>query len=75
MARMGIAALYCKPNTSRRGPQHAVYAYVLRGLTVTAPNQVWAMDTTYVSMRRASSTWCGSAWNFDPVRGVLGVQS
>jgi len=50
MRRMGIAALYRKPNTSRRQPQHAVYPYLLRNLAITAPNQVWAMDITYVPM-------------------------
>jgi putative transposase len=50
MARMGIEALYRKPNTSRRAPQHAVYPYLLRNLAVTAPNQVWAMDITYLPM-------------------------
>jgi len=50
MRRMGIAALYRKPNTSRRAPQHAVYPYLLRNLAITAPNQVWAMDITYVPM-------------------------
>jgi putative transposase len=52
MARMGIAALYRKPNTSRRAPQHAVYPYLLRNLAVTTPNQVWAMDITYLPMKR-----------------------
>ena len=50
MARMGIEALYRKPNTSRRQPQHAVYPYLLRNLAVTTPNQVWAMDITYLPM-------------------------
>jgi putative transposase len=50
MQRMGIAALYRKPNTSRREPQHAVYPYLLRNLAITSPNQVWAMDITYVPM-------------------------
>ena len=50
MARMGIEALYRKPNTSRRQPQHAVYPYLLRNLAVTMPNQVWAMDITYLPM-------------------------
>ena len=46
MRRMGIEALYRKPNTSRRRPGHTVYPYLLRGLEVR-PNQVWAMDITY----------------------------
>lgn len=46
MRRMGIEALYRRPNTSRRHPAHRVYPYLLRGLTVIRPNQVWAMDIT-----------------------------
>ncbi len=52
MRRMGIEALYRKPNTSRRQPSHPVYPYLLRGLPVTKPNQVWAMDITYIPMAR-----------------------
>mgnify|MGYP001824014921 CR=1 FL=1 len=52
MARMGIEALYRKPNTSRRHPQHRIYPYLLRGLSVTTPNQVWAMDITYIPMAK-----------------------
>ena len=49
---MGIEALYRKPNTSRRRPGHTVYPYLLRGLEVSRPNQVWAMDITYIPMAR-----------------------
>lgn len=52
MRRMGIEALYRRPNTSRRHPGHAVYPYLLRGIAVTRPNQVWAMDITYIPMAR-----------------------
>ena len=52
MPRMGIEALYRKPNTSRRRPGHTVYPYLLRGLEVSRPNQVWAMDITYIPMTR-----------------------
>lgn len=52
MRRMGIEALYRKPDTSRRHPQHRVYPYLLRGLSIDRPNQVWAMDITYIPMAR-----------------------
>jgi len=52
MRRMGVEALYRKPNTSRRHPKHKVYPYLLRGLKIDRPNQVWAMDITYIPMAR-----------------------
>ena len=52
MARMGIEALYRKPNTSRKHPGHKVYPYLLRGMTIDRANQVWAMDITYIPMAR-----------------------
>lgn len=52
MRRMGIEALYCRPNTSKPEPGHKVFPYLLRKLPVTRPNQVWAMDITYIPMAR-----------------------
>ena len=52
MKRMGIEAIYRRPNTSNPAPGHKVYPYLLRDLAVTRPNQVWAMDITYIPMRR-----------------------
>jgi putative transposase len=50
MKRMGIEALYRKPNTSKPEPGHKIYPYLLRKLPVTRSNQVWAMDITYIPM-------------------------
>jgi putative transposase len=44
MRRMGIEALYRKPNMSKKHPRHPVFPYLLRGLTIERANQVWAMD-------------------------------
>ena len=52
MRRMGIEALYRRPNTSKPAPGHKIYPYLLRGLVVDRPNQVWAMDITYIPMAR-----------------------
>jgi putative transposase len=52
MNRMGIEALYRRPNTSKPAPGHKIYPYLLRNLMVTRPNQVWAMDITYIPMAR-----------------------
>jgi putative transposase len=52
MRKMGIEALYQKPRTSRRHREHPVFPYLLRGMAIERPNQVWAMDTTYIPMRR-----------------------
>ncbi len=52
MKLMGIEALYRKPNTSKPVPGHKIYPYLLRKLPVTRPNQVWAMDITYIPMAR-----------------------
>jgi putative transposase len=50
MAKMGIEALYRKPNTSKKHPGHKVYPYLLRGMTIDRANAVWAMDITYIPM-------------------------
>ena len=52
MAKMGITALYRKPNTSKRRPGHKVYPYLLRNLAIERADHVCAMDITYLPMRR-----------------------
>jgi putative transposase len=52
MRRMGIQALYRKPSTSRKHPQHPVFPYALRNLAIERANQVWALDITYIPMAR-----------------------
>ena len=52
MKRMGIEAIYRRPNTSKPAPGHTIFPYLLRRLPVTRPNQVWATDITYIPMAR-----------------------
>jgi putative transposase len=52
MRKMGIEALYRRPRTTSAAPGHKIYPYLLRGLAVTRPNQVWAMDITYIPMAK-----------------------
>jgi putative transposase len=52
MRRMRIEAIYRKPNTSKPMEGHKIYPYLLRELKVERPNQVWAMDITYIPMAR-----------------------
>jgi putative transposase len=52
MRTMGIAALFPKPRTSKPAPGHKVYPYLLRGVSIERPNQVWAADITYIPLPR-----------------------
>jgi putative transposase len=52
MRKMGITAIAPQPGTSQRNPQHKVFPYLLRKLTINRSNQVWALDTTYIRMRK-----------------------
>jgi putative transposase len=52
MDRMGIEALYRRPRTTIPEPGHKIYPYLLRGVEITRPNQVWAMDITYIAMAK-----------------------
>jgi len=52
MRRMGMEALYRRPRTTKPEPGHKIFPYLLRGIEITRPNQVWAMDITYIPMAR-----------------------
>lgn len=52
MRKMGLEAIYPKPNLSRLGKAKYIHPYLLRGLEITRPNQVWAIDITYVAMKK-----------------------
>lgn len=58
MKKMGIEAIYRRPNTSKPAPGHKIYPYLLRKMAVTRPNQVWAMDLTYIPMARGFVYLC-----------------
>ena len=52
MGILGLAGMAPGPNTSRPSPQHLIYPYLLRGVAVTKPNQVWSTDITYIRLAR-----------------------
>ena len=52
MRKMGISAIAPQPGTSKRNPKHKTFPYLLRKLTINRSNQVWALDTTYIRMRK-----------------------
>jgi len=54
MQQMGIQAIYPRQNTSRPNPQNPIYPYLLKGLTIEHPDQVWSIDITYIPIR---SSW------------------
>ena len=52
MRKMGISAIYQKPNLSKASKQHKIYPYLLRGVAIVRPNQVWSTDITYIRMHK-----------------------
>ena len=52
MAMMGLAPIYQRPRTTVPNPEHRVWPYLLRGMVIDRPNQVWCTDSTYIPMRR-----------------------
>ena len=58
MRKMGIEAMYRRPNTSKPAAGHRIYPYLLRGLQIDRPNQVWASDITYIPMARGFVYLC-----------------
>jgi putative transposase len=51
MQQMGLQAIYQKPNLSKKHPEHSIYPYLLRDLSITYPNQVWSSDITYIRLQ------------------------
>jgi putative transposase len=58
MKKMGIEALYRRPRTSKPGPGHKIHPYLLKGLKIDRPNQVWATDISYIPMARGFVYLC-----------------
>ena len=58
MKKMGIQALYCKPNLSQANQAHRKYPYLLKGLAIQRSNQVWSTDITYIPMAKGFVYLC-----------------
>src|ERR1700710_2279081 len=70
MRRMGIEALYRRPRTTKPEPCHKIYPYLLRGMAITRPNQVWAMDILHPNGARLRLSGC-RARLVQPTRAVV----
>jgi putative transposase len=55
MRLMGLESVAPKPNTSKPNEEHPVYPYLLRGLTISRPNQVWVVDIIYIFLAQGSA--------------------
>ena len=71
MRDMGLRAIYRRPSTSNRSPEHLVYPYLLRNVRITRPNQVWAADITHLPMARGFLYPGGHHGLAQPVRAGL----
>lgn len=67
-AKMGLEAIYPKPNTSQSHPEHKVYPYLLKDIKIKQPNQIWSTDITYV---RLAQGFARIAWRLRYNRGGL----
>lgn len=61
MRTMGLAGMSPGPNTSKPGSEHKVYPYLLRGVNVARPNQVWSTDITYIRLNGGVPIWLRSS--------------
>jgi transposase InsO family protein len=61
MRTLGLAGMAPRPNTSKQHPQHKLYPYLLRGVDVIAPNQVWSNDISYIRLRVVLDSFTGGA--------------